>query len=52
MKNNRLKNPFMLRLTFELTDRIDLAFHRWLKKSGTYITKAEFIRRAILKGIR
>jgi hypothetical protein len=43
-KNEKLTEQYLLRMTPELMGLIDAAFSKYLKETGKYITKAEFIR--------
>lgn len=45
----KLDKQILLKISPELNEKIDKAFGQFLKNTGKYITKAEFIRRAIEK---
>jgi hypothetical protein len=46
----KLTKQILLKISPELNKSIDVAFSQYLKNTGEYITKAEFIRRAVESG--
>lgn len=46
----KLTKQILLKITPELNKSIDVAFSQYLKNTGEYITKAEFIRRSVEAG--
>jgi Arc/MetJ-type ribon-helix-helix transcriptional regulator len=45
----KMTEQYLLKMSIELSEMIDQAHSKHLKETGEYVSKAEYMRRALLK---